>query len=158
MSELLRYIPDEVGRNASDVGLKWVFHKPWPLSGLRYYILFIHSFICSFDKCLLSPSAPGTVVGMFSKGQGCDRGFGFQCTRQSFSTKLLVSNVLTIKSEYRRADAGSLETDRTRVPGQSPLFVRCGTFSNCLTPSRLSLSILEMVLMTVRVFQGESEQ
>lgn len=73
MSELLRYIPDEVGRNASDVGLKWVFHIPWPLSGLRYYILFIHSFICSFDKCLLSPSAPGTVVGVFSKAQGCDR-------------------------------------------------------------------------------------
>ena len=45
MSELFRYIPDEVGRNALDVGLKWVFYIPG-LSQVSESTL--HSFIHSF--------------------------------------------------------------------------------------------------------------
>lgn len=71
--------------------------------------------------------------------------------------KLLLSDVLTTKREYRRADTVSLEPDRTWVPGPSPLFISCGTLSNCLAPSRLSLSILEMAPTTVPLFQGVSE-
>ena len=65
MSKLLRYIPDEAGRNALDVGLKWVFYIPGLLKSQISHSIhsFIHSFICSFNKSLVGSSVPGTVVG-----------------------------------------------------------------------------------------------
>ena len=60
MSELFRYIPDEVGRNALDVGLKWVFYIPGPPQVSESTF---HSFIRPFNKRSTDSSVLGRHCG-----------------------------------------------------------------------------------------------